>query len=490
MGNREPIAARGNDNVIGDADMTAPGVLPRRLGVVALILLIVAFNAPIAVMAGFMQLSIGFGNGIGAPLSFLIAGAILLIFSIGFVGMSRFVVNPGAFYQFIVAGVGRSWGLAGAFLATAAYILLTTGSYLYLGLIAAEATTRITGVQIVPWQLWSLFFIVVVTTIGLFRVDLSIRILGYLVCLEIGLVALWEIAVAVRGGPEGYALGTFTRAGFESGPVGLGVLFAMLCMIGIEAGACFSAETRNPEVTVGRATTMSIVFMTLFYGVGAWLYIVTQGASKVVASALSNPVGSFFASVQTYLGDFALSVVSLTLVTSQMAASNAVHGSAARYLYALGRDRVLSPRLAAVHRRLESPHVAVGTVTVLSLIVLAITAGARLDPVTSYAGLTGMGIYFLLPLLAATSWAVVLFFRRNRQHRASRWMRLIAPALSTCSFVLLFVLTSLNLKVLIGAQSVANISMIAVAAVPAAGWFLAEHYRKSKPAVYALIGNQ
>lgn len=474
----------------GAEDATGPGILPRRLGVVALVLIIVAFNAPIAVMAGFAQLAIGFGNGVGAPVSFLIAGAILFIFSIGFVGMSRFIVNPGAFYQFIVAGVGRSWGLAGAFLATAAYILLSAGSYLYLGLIAAESMTRIAGSQIMPWQLWSLLFILIVTTIGLFRVDLSIKLLGNLVCLEIGLVALWEVAVAIRGGPEGYALSAFTPAGFGSGPVGLGILFAMLCMIGIEAGACFSAETRNPEITVGRATRISIVFMTLFYGVGTWLYIVTQGASKVVASASANPVGSFFASIQTYLGGFFLGLFSVTLVTSQMAASNAVHGSAARYLYALGRDRVLPSRLAMVHRRLESPHVAVGVVAVISLLVLAITVIARLDPVTSYAALTGMGIYFLLPLLGATSCAVVAFFRGDRTHLASRWTRLTAPALSACSFAVLFVLTSLNLKVLVVTQRIADISMIAVVVVPVAGWMLAEHYRKNKPAVYALIGNQ
>ncbi len=474
----------------GTDEAVASGTLPRRLGLTALVLIIIAFNAPIAVMAGFAQLAIGFGNGVGAPLSFLVAGGILLLFSVGFIGMSRFVDNPGAFYKYIVAGFGRPSGLAGAFLATAAYILMSAGSYIYLGLIAVEATTRIFGASVIGWQIWSLFFILLVTAIGLARVDLSIKFLGKLVCLEIVLVALWELAVLVRGGPEGYATASFTLAGLRDGPIGLGVLFAMLCMVGVEAGACFSAETKNPETTVGRATLLSIVFMTLFYGLGTWLYIVTQGVSHVVANAAADPVGSFFSSVQRYLGKFVLDLFSVALVTSQMAASNSVQGSASRYLYALGRDRVLPHALARVHPVLESPYVAVLLVAAMSVAALVVTIAFRLDPVTSYAALTGMGIYFLIPILFATSCSVVAFYNGRRGLAASLWLRLIAPLLSAVALAGLFVLTSLNLKVLVATDVNVAASLLAVLIVPFSGYLLAFYYRRRRPAVYRLIGNQ
>lgn len=464
--------------------------LPKRLGVISLVFIIVAFNAPLAVMAGFAQLAIGFGNGVGAPLSFGLAGLILLTFSAGFVSMSRFIDKPGAFYQYIVAGFGRPLGLAGAFLATSAYILMSAGSYLYMGLIAVESTTRIFGSSIFGWQLWSLFFIILVTGIGLFRVDLSIRLLGKLVALEVVLVAIWEVAVLFRGGPEGYAASSFTVAGFTSGSVGVGVLFAMLCMVGIEAGACFSAETKNPEIAVGRATVISIVFMTLFYGLGTWLYIVTQGTSKVVANAATNPVGSFFSSVQHYLGMSFLNLFSFTLVTSQMAATNAVQGSASRYLFALGRDRVLPLTLARVHPKLQSPYIAVMMVAFVSLITLALTVLFGLDPVTAYAALTGMGIYFLIPLLIATSCAVIAFYQRHRELPAGAWPRLIAPALSAAALLGLFVLTSINLKVLVVTRANMLVSILAVGLVPSFGWLLALFYRRYNPAVYILIGDQ
>lgn len=464
--------------------------LPQRLGVTALVLIIIAFNAPLVAMAGFEQLSIGFGNGTGAPVSFLVAGGILLIFSVGFVGMSRYVDNPGAFYRYIVAGVGRPAGLAGAFMATTAYIFICAGAYPYMGLVAVDFMSRLIGGPLFSWQTWGFIFLLVITCTGLLRIDLSMRVLGVLVCLEVALAAVWQVAVAVQGGPEGYALSSYTWTAFTQGSAGLGTLFAMLCMCGIEGAACFSAETKNPEVAVGRATYIAVMFMALFYSLGVWLYIVTQGASHAVESAVNNPVGSFMASVQRFLGPFFVKMVSLVLVTSQMVAINAAQGSASRYLFALGRDKVLPANLGRVHGRLQSPHVAVLTITFISLIFLGIITLFRIDPVASYAAVTGMGIYFLLPLLIATSCSIIAFYRKNGHIEATRWTRWVAPGLSAIAMIVLFVLTSLNLKVLVGTPAMVLTALVTVVAIPLTGWSLALVYRTRRPSVYRAIGNQ
>ena len=471
--------------------VAAPGTeLPRRLGVPALMLMIVAFNAPIAAMAGFSQLSVAFGNHLGAPVSFLVAGAILLTFSVGFVGMSRYIDNPGAFYRFIVAGIGRPPGLAGAFLAAAAYILLCAGSYPYMGMVAVDFTKRLGGGVALPWQVWTGVFLLIITILGLLRIDVSMKLLGALVCIEIAVVAVWQAAVLIGGGPEGYSLASFTPAAFLQGSPGLGILLAMLCMIGIEAGACFRAEVRDPERAVGRATYLAIIFLALFYSIGVWLYIVTQGPSHAVQSAATDPVGSFFNSVQAYLGGAFVHLVSLVLVTSQMAALNSVQGSAARYLYSLGRDGVLPGGLARVHPRLESPHVAVLTTACINLAILAVVMIFRIDPVAAYAALSGMGVYFLLPLLIATSASVILFYRRNSEIKAGRWTRILAPALATAALSILFVITSFNLELLVATGTMASVTLSAVIMVPASGWLLALFYRRHRPAVYSAIGSR
>ena len=474
---------------VGDTT-TTPGVLPRRLGFVTLTFLIVAWNAPIAAMAGFQQLAVGFGNGIGAPGSFLVAGLILAVFAVGFIGMTPHVKNPGAFYCYIVDGLGKAPGLGGAFVATAAYLLFAAGSYVYLGLIIVDMTTRLFGAPVLTWQVWAFVALVVITVLGLLRIDLSMKVIGALVALECVIVVLWEAAVFIKGGPEGYSADTWTVSSFTSGPVGIGVLFAMLCMIGFEGGACFRDETKNPEKTVKRATFSAIALMTVLAAIGCWVYIISSGPSGVVKLAQTDPVGSFFTSIETYLGNVFVHLVTVILVTSQAAAIISIQGNGSRYLFALGRDRVLSPRLASVHPRLQSPHVAVLTLSAVCLVALVAIVATGVDSVQAYATLTGAGIYFMLPLLIFTSISIVVFFRRHPDHRPSIWVSSIAPLVAALALIVLFVLCTQNLTILTVTDTGAVIAEVALVVVAALGVALALVYKRSRPEVYESIGNQ
>ncbi len=466
------------------------GVLPRRLGFITLTFLIVAWNAPIAAMAGFQQLAVGFGNGVGAPLSFGVAGLILLLFSVGFIGMTPHVRNPGAFYCYVVDGLGKAVGLGGAFIATAAYLLFAAGSYVYLGLIFVDMTTRLFGAPVGNWQIWAFVLLGVITVLGLLRIDLSMKVIGTLVAVECIIVVLWELAVFIKGGPEGYSLHTFSVDAFTSGPVGIGILFAMLCMIGFEGGACFRDETKNPEKNVRRATYTAIILMTVLAGIGCWVYIISTGPSSVVEVAQTDPVGSFFTSIEKYLGNVFLHLVTIILVTSQGAAIISIQGNGSRYLFALGRDRVLPAKLASVHRRLQSPHIAVLTLSGICLVALVVIVACRLDAVQAYATLTGAGIYFMLPLLIVTSIAIAVFFRRRSDIRANIWVSTVAPIAAAIVLVILFVLTTQNLTILTVTATGAVIAEVALVVVALSGVALALRYKKSRPDVYESIGNQ
>lgn len=462
--------------------------LPKTLGWFGLFLIVVAFNAPIAAMAGFIQLAIAFGNGLGAPIAFLVAGLLLLLFSVGFVNMSKYIKHPGAFYRFIAQGLGKAAGLAGAFVATLAYILLAAGSYVYMGLIALDLSERLTGSPRLSWQIWALVFVGIITVLGLLRVDLSIKVLGSLVCVEILVTTIWQVAVVSKGGPEDYAPEVLTPSHFFSGSVGLAVLFAMLTMIGIETAACFRDETKDPERSVGKATYWAIAFLAVFYSVGCWAYIVTQGASKVVESATSDPVGSFLTSVDDYIGPVFLNIVAIILVTSQMAAINAIQGAASRYLYSLGRSRILWKGLARVHKRLESPHVAVLTVCAVSTAILAAVFAFKLDAVLAYGSLTGIGIYFLLPLLIATSAAVIAFYRANPHLSPGPFAGVVAPALALVGLAVLFLLTTADISVLIVNPRVGVGAEVGLAIVILGGVALGLFLKRTRPEVYSSIG--
>ncbi len=69
--------------------------LSGRLGPVGIVFMVVAAAAPLTVIGGNMPLAMGLGNGAGAPVGFVIAALVLLVFSVGFVTMTPHVPAAG-----------------------------------------------------------------------------------------------------------------------------------------------------------------------------------------------------------------------------------------------------------------------------------------------------------------------------------------------------------------------------------------------------------
>ena len=96
-----------------DADASTGPVrrLTGRLGVGAIVFMVIAAAAPLTVIGGNVPLAVGGGNGIGAPVGFLIAASVLLVFAIGFVTMTPHVREAGAFFSYVTTGLGSRAGL-------------------------------------------------------------------------------------------------------------------------------------------------------------------------------------------------------------------------------------------------------------------------------------------------------------------------------------------------------------------------------------------
>src|SRR6185369_15519326 len=93
----------------------------KAVGLVGVLFLTVTGAAPISAMLFNVPIAVGYGNGIGAPASFLVATVILLIFSVGYAAMASKVTAVGGFYSFISHGLGREAGLAMGFGSVVAY---------------------------------------------------------------------------------------------------------------------------------------------------------------------------------------------------------------------------------------------------------------------------------------------------------------------------------------------------------------------------------
>ncbi|HXD28627.1 MAG TPA: amino acid permease, partial [Arthrobacter sp.] len=154
----------------------------RRLGIPALVFMIIAASAPLTVVAGGVTSNYAVSGLLGIPLSFVVLGAVLVLFAVGYLAMSRHVHNAGAFYAYISRGLGKPAGVGSAWVALMAYNAMQIGINGLFGFALSSFLANLAGIEI-PWWVCSLAGWLLVGILGINKVDLSAKVLGILVAL-------------------------------------------------------------------------------------------------------------------------------------------------------------------------------------------------------------------------------------------------------------------------------------------------------------------
>lgn len=172
-----------------DANAATPH-LEGRLGTVALLLLTLSYIAPLLAMGGYVPVIIGYGLGAATPLVFLLVMAVMLVFAVGLMAMARHMTKPGAFYTYITAGLGRIAGLGAGFAALTSYIATGAATYTLGGIVTDELVHGLLQGPALPWWSWAIVLWLVVSTLTLFNIELSARVLGVCLSVEVVIVLL------------------------------------------------------------------------------------------------------------------------------------------------------------------------------------------------------------------------------------------------------------------------------------------------------------
>lgn len=475
-------------------DKTVPAgarKLSGHMGVFDIVFTVLAFNAPMSVFVGFITVIIGSGNGLGTPVTYLACGGLMMLFAVGFAAMSRRMPNPGAFYAYITAGLGRPLGLGAAFVALVSYLFILIGGYAFGG-IAWQALVRdVLGGPDLPWYLYTGLVMVVVAVLGYFRVQLSARILTVFMCCEVVAMIAYDTVVFFQGGADGITFQSFQPSNVLSGSIGLAILFGIVCFSGFEATAIFREEAREPERTIPRATYWAVGTLAVLYAITSLAMIVGIGANDVVAQSATDPTGTAMATALQYLGKVSVDVINVLLCTSIFAANLATHNVATRYKYSLSVDRIFPKFLSSVHKTESSPHRASITTTVISLVSLLACVVFQGEGAKLYAILVGIGGYSLIMLLLLTSASVIAYFRKDREHGVNVWKSVIAPGLACAGLLVAFVLATQNVALMIGGdQGLADVLVGLFFGLLLLGVVVALVLRGKRPEVYRRIGRQ
>ena len=469
---------------------SVPQLRRRRLGVIHLVFFTVAASAPLTVLGGGVTTTFAVTGSAGVPLSFLVLALALALFAVGYAAMSRHVANAGAFYSYLARGLGRTWGVSGAFVALISYNAIQIGLYGLFGAGFGDFAKSTFGIDL-PWFVWGFLALAVVGTLGVLRVDLNASVLAVLLVLEIVAVTLYDIGAL--GHP---ATGTVTAAGFlptELFAPGVGAVFAfgIAAFIGFESGAIYSEECRNPRVTVARATFVAVGFTGIFYALSAWAMVQTVGVADLQSAATQNGPGLVFGALAEHWSPAVADIANVLFLTSVFAALLSFHNSVARYLFALGREEVLPSALSRVGARSGGPFTGSLSQTVLAAVVLLVFVLSGSDPILQlFTWCSGMSAVGVVLLMAGTSAAVVGFFRTHRA-AATTWQRLIAPAAATVVLLAIVLLLIVNFDALLGTDPTSPLrwilpGLVLLAAVGGAAWGAV--LRSRRPDVYAGIG--
>lgn len=435
--------------------------LKGNLGTGAIVFMVLAAAAPLTVIGGNVPLAVGLGNGAGAPLGFIIASAILLLFSIGFVTMTPHVKEAGAFFSYVSEGLGERLGMGIAAVALVAYTAIQVGIYGYLGW-AFNDTMRIYSGPELPWPVYSFLAWALVGFLGYRNIDLSAKVLGVALVLEVTIVVVLDLVILATGGAEGVNLQSFQPATIASGSLGIAILFALTGFIGFESTAIFRDEARQPEVTIPRATFLSVLLIGGFYSLSCWALVLGAGADNInqlAQDTLNGKANLLIDQTQLYLGWIGRDIVNVLLLSSLFACVLSFHNVISRYQHALARKGMLTAKLASVHGDHQSPHLSSLVQTVTAGIIIAIFTLLRLDPLVAVFGsMAGVATMGMIILMLTTSLAVLAFFKRRSDLTAGRaWSTRIAPVLAVIGLLACLYLVASNFTLITGGSLTVSI---------------------------------
>ncbi len=457
--------------------------LTRALTTPKIVFLVIAAAAPLAAMVGTVPLAFAIGDGPGFPAMFVFAGGTLTLFSVGYAAMSRRIVNAGGFYTYLSCGLGRPVAVAGGVVAVIAYNAVTVGlagAFGYFARLVGQAH----GLDL-PWPVYAAVGIAAMALLGYRQIDLSARVLAVLMVAEIGILAVLDGAILLHQGASALPATSFAPHTVLASGIGVSAMFAFISYIGFESAALYGEESRDPRRSVPLATYASVVVITVFYTLTSWVAIGAIGADRVQQVAGEQLGDLFFGLSTTQLGSAATTLLQVMLCTSLFAATLALHNAANRYMFALGRERVLPAWLGGVHPRLRSPHRASVAQTCVTAVVVGAFAVAGLDPYLNLATtMLGLGTLGIIALQAAAAVSVVAFFRgRPDRHW---WRTMVAPLLGFAGLLTASVLVVRNFALMTGTTNVLVTALPwLLLAAAAAGFGYALWMRAARPRRYA-----
>lgn len=460
-----PNTAQGVEGPLRDGEEITKHRLEGKLGIPSIVFMVIAAAAPITVVGGNVPIAIGKGPGAAAPLGFAIAALVMVLFSVGFVTMTPYVKEAGAFFSYVSTAMGASAGIGTALTALVTYYGIQIGCYGYVGWAIGDLVTAFGG-PAVPWPIYAFAAFAVVAFVGYHNIDVSSKFLAVALVCEIGIVCILDLSVFANGGPEGISWSSFNPQGFSSGNFGIAVLYALTGFIGFESTAIYRDEAKNPSHTIPIATYVAVLVIGIFYMISTWALVTGAGASQASSVAMKTVNGKANMMIDmagTYAGVVVKDIMQVLLVTSILACVLSFHNIISRYQFTLANKGILPSALGVAHPKFNAPSRSSLVTTGVGLLIMLIFVVAGLDPL---GGVFGYGAAIatsgMMILMLVSSISVLVFFRRHTEIQVNIWRGTIIPILAVIGLAFCMWLVLSNFMMVTGGSLAISILLAVI----------------------------
>jgi amino acid transporter len=351
----------------------------------------------------------------------IVLGAVLVLANT-MVRLSHRYQSAGGLYTWAVRAFGPRTGFVFGWLFGGSYALLTAAGFVVIGYWGTTLASSLWGVSI-PWWIWSVAGLVLVTGLAFRGIAQSVQSAFILFAIEfVVILALSIYAIAASRHP--WVPQAFRPSSAPAGAgwvgIGLAMTFGVLSCVGVEESATLAEETRNAHRSIGRGVLLAAVIIPIIYVICA--YAVDAGLGPAAVSkfnaSTANPLGDM--TTKYWGAGFGSWIVYIAALSSMLAFTQTAFNATTRVLFSLGRERLLPARLARVHPKFKTPHVAIVAVTLASVAIgfpIAFNSG----PLTVWIYLGFMISVMFLIVYALTNVALIVDTYRNHREK-SHWL--------------------------------------------------------------------
>ncbi|GAA2788267.1 APC family permease [Saccharopolyspora taberi] len=276
----------------------------------------------------------------------------------------------------------------------------------------------------VPFWCWIVAFITLTSCLNVLGIKVADKANFLLMAFQFLVIAIFVVLClrhvsTIHGAAGVVSTAPFANPATTAAGISAGAALAAYSFLGFDAVTTLTEESVNPRKTIPRA----ILLITL---IGGGVFVLVTYSAQLVhpGSTFADPDSAVFEIATAMAGDLAAAVLLAGLVIAQFASGLAAQASAARLLFAMGRDTVLPRRIFGfLHRRFRTPALNIALTGAVGLVALS------LDVSTS----TSFINFGAFTAFTAVNLSVIAMFirQRNTGGRPAWWSHVLIPAAGT-----------------------------------------------------------